>query len=59
MPIMAAKSTSGTYKISKSGTSLVIRITQEAKYLKVKEGDWVEVTMKKLNYIPEEESEED
>ena len=56
---MAAKSTSGTYKISKSGTSLVIRITQEAKYLKVKEGDWVEVTMKKLNYIPEEEQEED
>ncbi len=59
MPFMAAKSTSGTYKISKSGTSLVIRITQEAKYLKVKEGDWVEVTMKKLNYIPEEESEEE
>ena len=57
---MAAKSTSGTYKITKSGTSLVIRITQEARYLGVKEGDWVDVVLKKRKYpIDEEEDPEE
>lgn len=47
----------GTYKITKSGTSLVIRITQDAKYLKVGEGDYVDVTIKKRFAPPEEEEE--
>lgn len=56
---MAAKSTSGTYKITKSGTSLVIRITQEARYLGVKEGDWVDVVLKKRKYPVEDEDQEE
>lgn len=56
---MAAKSTSGTYKITKSGTSLVIRITQEARYLGVKEGDWVDVVLKKRKYPVEDEDPEE
>lgn len=57
---MTAKSTSGTYKITKSGTSLVIRITQEARYLGVKEGDWVDVVLKKRKYpVEDEDPEED
>lgn len=54
---MAGKSVFGTYKITKSGTSLVIRITQDAKYLKIGEGDYVDVTISKRYSPPEEEEE--
>ena len=34
---------------------MVIRITQEARYLGVKEGDWVDVVLKKRKYPADEE----
>lgn len=48
IPIMALDTVSGQLQVKVVAGSLVLRITNLSKFLKIKEGDWVEVSIKKL-----------
>lgn len=45
---MALDTVSGQLQVKVVAGSLVLRITNLSKFLKIKEGDWVEVSIKKL-----------
>lgn len=52
---MAFDTVSGNLQVKAVAGSLVVRITNLTKFLKIKEGDWVEITIKK---IPSQEKSE-
>lgn len=54
---MAFDTVSGKLQVKSVAGSLVVRITNLTKFLKIKEGDWVEITIKKIKSPDSDDSE--